>query len=65
MNNRLREERLLRGLTQLELAKRTDIHPVEISRIERGVVKPYPGWRKRLAAALNVPEYELFPEADD
>lgn len=62
--NRVREERKRQGLTQFELAKRANIHPVEIGRIERGIIKPFPGWRKRLAEALGVPEAELFPEAD-
>ena len=59
---KLQETRKQQGLTQLALSQRTNIHPNEISRIERGIIQPYPGWRRRIAAALGVPEDELFPE---
>ena len=60
--NRLREVRSAKSMSQLALAKLTDISPWDISRIENGVLKPYPGWRKRLAKALGVPERDVFPE---
>lgn len=60
--NRLKEIRNKRGLSQLSLAKLTNIAPGDISRIENGWLRPYPGWRKRLARALGVTEKELFPE---
>ena len=59
--NRLREVRNEKGLSQLRLAFMTDIAPWDISRIENGWIKPYPGWRKRLSKALGVSEIELFP----
>lgn len=59
--NRLREARKEKGLSQLKLAFVTGIPPSEISRIENDWIKPYPGWRKRFARALGVPESELFP----
>ena len=59
--NKLREVRKEKGLSQLKLAFMTGIAPNEISRIENGWLKPYPGWRKRLSRALGVPELELFP----
>ncbi len=62
MNN-LKEIRTRKGLSQLSLAKLTDIAPADISRIENGWLKPYSGWRKRLADALGVSEAELFPES--
>ena len=43
----------------------TDIYPNDISQIERGERKAFPGWRKRLAKALEVPEEELFPEIQE
>ncbi len=64
MENQLKAERKRQGLTQLELAKQTDIHPIEISKIERGAVRAYPGWRKRISAALGVSEEILFPGVD-
>lgn len=60
MNN-LREVRKGKGLSQLRLTMATGISPWDISRIENGWIRPYPGWRKRLARALGVTESELFP----
>ena len=60
--NLLKETRVKKGLSQLALAKLTDIAPTDISRIENEWLRPYPGWRKRLARALGVSERELFPE---
>ena len=60
--NFLKEIRAKRGFSQLTLAKLTNIAPSDISRIENGWVRPYAGWRKRLARALGVTERELFPE---
>jgi len=62
MKNRVGEIRKSRGLSQLQLGYLTGIQPPEISRIENGRIVPYPGWRKRLARALQVSEAELFPE---
>ena len=60
MNN-LKEIRTKRGFSQLTLAKLTNIAPTDISRIENDWLRPYPGWRKRLARALGTTESELFP----
>jgi transcriptional regulator with XRE-family HTH domain len=59
--NQLREIRTKKGFSQLTLAKLTNIAPSDISRIENGWVRPYAGWRIRLARALGVPQSELFP----
>ena len=40
----------------------TGIAPGDISRIENDWLRPYPGWRKRLARALGVSEQELFSD---
>jgi len=63
--NRLKKIRKEKGLTQLDLSKKTDIYPNNISQIENGKRIPFPGWKKRLAEALNVEEKELFPEEED
>ncbi len=60
--NRLKEVRKERGLSQLRLALLTGIAPGDISRIENGWIRPYPGWRKRLARALGATEVALFPD---
>lgn len=62
MDNKLKEIREIRGLSQFELAKLADITPSDISRIENSKIFAYPGWRKRLANALEVEEKEIWPE---
>lgn len=59
--NRLRQIRRERGFSQLRLAMLTGIAPWDISRVENGWIRPYPGWRKRFARALGMSEAELFP----
>lgn len=51
-----------KGISQLELYKRTGISPGAISNIVNGKQIPYPGWRVRLSAALNISEEELWPD---
>ncbi|MBT9166118.1 MAG: hypothetical protein DDT25_00791 [Chloroflexi bacterium] len=60
--NKLRETRKAKGLSQLRLSFLTGIAPCEISRIENNWLRPYRGWRQRLARALGTTEAELFPE---
>ncbi|NHM26331.1 helix-turn-helix transcriptional regulator [Desulfofundulus sp. TPOSR] len=60
--NRIREIRQQKKMTQFELARRTGIHPVNLSKVESGVLRAYPGWRKRIAEALGVTEDEIFPK---
>jgi len=59
--NNLQKVRKEKGLSQLKLSMMTGIAPGDISRIENNWLKPYPGWRKRLARALGTTEAELFP----
>jgi len=58
----LRKRRLAAGLTQRELAQRARTSPSVLSRIERGRLYAYPALRRRIAAALNCNEHEIFPE---
>lgn len=60
--NMLRHVRTVQGLSQLELSARTRISPGVISNLENGKLFAYPGWRKRIAMALGVPEERIFPE---
>ena len=60
--HKLREARLLRELTQMDLRLRTGINQNKISWIERGYVEPRPDEKKRLAEALQLPVEQLFPE---
>lgn len=57
---RLTQERLKRGWSQAELARRARLHPSEVSRYEGGWWKPGPSARAKLAAALGLPEDRLF-----
>ncbi|ACV64373.1 transcriptional regulator, XRE family [Desulfofarcimen acetoxidans DSM 771] len=57
---RLRQERQQRGLTQVKLSGMTGIASTDISAIENGWKRPYPGWKKRIAKALGV----YGPKAD-
>jgi putative transcriptional regulator len=59
--NNLRKIRKERGLSQFDLAKMADVNPTDISTIENCKKFPYPAWRRRLSAALEVPENEVFP----
>lgn len=62
---RLQIEREKQGLSRTQLAYLARIHPVFIGRLERRELKPFPGWRRRLAEALGWPVEradELFEE---
>jgi len=63
---RLVVERLQRGWSQAELARRTgSIHPAEMSKIERAIVRPYPSQREKIAKALGLAVKDLFtPDGD-
>jgi transcriptional regulator with XRE-family HTH domain len=56
----LRVERQRRNWPLRKLSKQTGIAPTDLSRIERGLLAPWPGWRRRLAAAFGLPEGFLF-----
>ena len=58
--SRLRLVRTNRGITQIAVAIPSDISPARYSLLERGYVTPTPRERASLAAALQVPESELF-----
>jgi transcriptional regulator with XRE-family HTH domain len=54
------EERHRRGFTQEELAEAAGMHPVEVSRAERGVRDLRVSTIAKLAAGLEVPARELL-----
>lgn len=63
---RLREERKRQGLTLMALAIRTGINPSDLSAVELGRRPAYPGWRRRIAEALQTSEAAVFdPEPPD
>lgn len=57
---KIKSERLRRGWTQTDLAYHSRVQPAEISRIERGQARPYPGQAARLAKALKLSPDELL-----
>jgi transcriptional regulator with XRE-family HTH domain len=59
----LRAERLKRGWSLTKVTTLTGIATTDISRLERGLGIPFPGWQRRLALAFKVPANELFREA--
>jgi len=57
---RLRKERERLGLSLTELTRRTGIAANDLSMLERGKRPAFPGWRRRIAEALDLPEADLF-----
>jgi len=57
--------RELHGLTQTDLAAKAGTQQTVISKVERGARRISDGLRLRIARALNVDPYELFPYIDD
>lgn len=60
MDNRIKELRELRGLTQSALGELVDAHWQTIQRIESGKTKLDTEWMERLGAALGVDPLELI-----
>jgi transcriptional regulator with XRE-family HTH domain len=59
----LRTLRLEAGMTQEDLARAAQLHPAEVSRLERAERDPRLSTLVRLAAALQVPLGELLDPA--
>ncbi len=60
---KMKAVRLDRGWSQVDLAYHARMQPSEVSRIERGNARPYPGQAVRLAEALGLSETELLEPA--
>jgi len=65
MRNQLKIKRLMKGLSQIELAKLSGISPASLSLIERDLVDPKPLAKKAIATVLEVNVVEIFPEDKD
>ena len=61
---KLKAERLKRGWRQEDLGFYTRMSGADISRIERGWMKPYPGQAERLAKVLELDQEELLNEVE-
>ncbi len=59
-NYRLKAARVLRGLTQFQLAQKIGSKEIEISRIETGRAQADPALKRRIAEVLHKPAFELF-----
>jgi transcriptional regulator with XRE-family HTH domain len=59
-NMRMKAARVLKGLTQYQLAERIGTREIEISRIETGRVQPDPDVKRRIAEILQKPAFEIF-----
>ena len=62
VENRLKEYREDRDLSQVELSRLARVAAPNVSAIERGRLLPWPKVKRRLAKALRCTETELFPE---
>jgi putative transcriptional regulator len=65
LNNRLREERALRGLTQADLARLVGVSRKTINTVENRIFIPSTVLALRLARALSVPVDQLFHLTDN
>ena len=61
---KLKAERLKRGWRQEDLGFYARMSGADISRIERGWMKPYPGQAARLAKVLALDPEELLNEVE-
>ena len=61
---RLKSERLRRGWTQTDLGFHSRMTTAEISRIETGRLRPYPGQVERLSRALGLRPSELLDSTE-
>jgi DNA-binding XRE family transcriptional regulator len=59
-NNRLKAARVLKGMTQLQLADQVGLKEIEVSRIETGRVDAEAELKRRIADVLEKPTFELF-----
>jgi DNA-binding XRE family transcriptional regulator len=59
-NYRMKAARVLRGITQLQLAEKVGTREIEISRIETGRIRPEAELKRRIAEALQKPSFEIF-----
>jgi len=57
---RIKWERLKREWTQEHLGRLAQMAGADISKIERGLLQPYPGQQERLAQALGLTPAELL-----
>lgn len=62
---KLRKARKEKGWSLTDITVKTGIPEPTLSALEGGKLHPYPGYKRRLAKALGIPEGDLFQEVDD
>ena len=62
---KLRKARKEKGWSLTDVTVKTGIPEPTLSALEGGKLHPYPGYKRRLAKALGIPEGDLFQEVDD
>lgn len=62
MENRLREIRKQRKITQVELAEKCNVAQGTIQKLETGAIELNITWMRELAKILNVEPFELLPK---
>lgn len=63
--NKLRDVRVLKRISQMQLRLLSGVNQTKISWIENGFIKPKPEEKIKLARALGVNPEELFPPSRD
>ncbi|MGI6078455.1 MAG: helix-turn-helix domain-containing protein [Fastidiosipilaceae bacterium] len=58
-------EREKRGWSKSELSRRSGVDLASLCRIELGRIYPYPGWRRKIAKAMDMPEKVLFDKVGE
>lgn len=62
--NKLRDTRVLKRISQMQLRQMSGVNQTKISWIENGFIKPKPEEEVKLARALGVKPEELFPVSE-
>lgn len=62
--SKIQELREARGWSRSELARQARMDPGDIGKIERGILRPYPGQTMKIAQALGVMAAEIANEVN-
>lgn len=57
--SRIQELRVAHGFSRSELARRARMDASDVGKIERGIMRPYPGQLKKIAKALGASAIEI------
>lgn len=60
-----KQARLRKNLTLKEAARLMNLYPPQLHQLESGAVRPYPGYKTRMAVVLGLSVDELFIEVPD